>query len=142
LTRLPAAAYNPAVFIAGDSVALTIEGRPIRTVLLWLVWATVVSALIAGFLKGYHGAVSAVLGGAVNLVAGAAFGWVATRSSVRTAGETLRALIRAEASKLALIVLQLWLVLTHYQQIVPAAFFGTFVLTVVVFSMAILVRER
>jgi ATP synthase protein I len=128
--------------IAGDSVALRIERRPVRTVLLWLVWATVVSALIAGFWKGYHGAVSALLGGVINLVAGAAFGLVATRSSVRTAGETLRALFRAEASKIVLIVVQLWLVLTNYQQIVPAAFFGTFVLTVLVFSMAILVRER
>lgn len=123
-------------------MALFIEGRPIRTVLRWLVWATVVSALIAGFWQGYHGAASAVLGGLVNLVAGAMFGWVATRSSARTTGEILRALFRAEASKMALIILQLWLVLAHYEQIVPVAFFGTFILTVALFSMAILVRER
>lgn len=123
-------------------MALFIEGKPIRTVIRWLCWATVVSALVAGFWQGYHGAVSALLGGLVNLVAGAVFGWVATRSSVGTAGETLRALFRAEASKIALIVIQLWLVLAYYKQIVPAAFFGTFALTVVVFSMALFVRER
>lgn len=123
-------------------MALFIEGRPIRTALQWLLWATVGSALIAGFWRGYHGAVSALLGGAVNVTAGAAFGWVATRSSVTTTGETLRALFRAEASKIALIVIQLWLVLAHYQQVVPVAFFGTFILTVVLFSMAFFVRER
>lgn len=123
-------------------MALFIEGKPLRTVLRWLLWATVGSALIAGLWWGYHGAVSALLGGLVNFVAGATFSWVATRSSVRTTGETLRALFRAEAGKVALIIVQLWLILAHYKQIVPEAFFGTFVLTIVVFSMAVLVRER
>jgi ATP synthase protein I len=123
-------------------VALLIEGRPIRTVLRWLVYATVVSALIAGLWQGYHGAVSALLGGLINFTAGVAYGWVASRSSSRTAGETLRALFRAEASKIMLIVVQLWLVLGSYKQVVPAAFFGTFILTVVLFSMAFFVRER
>jgi ATP synthase protein I len=136
------ATYNPQVYFAGDSVALFIEGKPIRTVLRWLLWATVGSALIAGLWRGYHGAVSALLGGLVNFVAGAVFGWIATRSSVATTGETLRALFRAEAGKVALIVIQLWLVLAHYKQIVPAAFFGTFVLTVALFSMALFVREQ
>ena len=122
-------------------VALLIESRPIRTVLRWLVYATVVSALIAGLWQGYHGAVSALLGGVINFTAGVAYGWVASRSS-RTAGETLRALFRAEASKITLIVVQLWLVLGSYKQVVPAAFFGTFILTVVLFSMAFFVRER
>lgn len=123
-------------------VALLVEGRPIRTVLRWLVYATVVSALVAGFWQGYHGAVSALLGGFINLTAGAVFGWVATRDTNRTAGETLRALFRAEASKVLLIVAQLWLVLANYKQVVPAAFFGTFFLTVILFSMAFFVRER
>ena len=51
-------------------------------------------------------------------------------------------LFRAEAAKVALIVAQLWVVLVSYKQIVPAAFFGTFVLTVIFFSMAFFVRDR
>lgn len=123
-------------------MALFIEGRPIRTVLRWLIYATAVSALIAGFWQGYHGAVSALLGGFINLTAGAVFGWVASRDSDRTAGETLRALFRAETSKVILIVAQLWLVLASYKQVILAAFFGTFFLTVILFSMAFFVRER
>ena len=35
----------------------------------------------------------------------------------------------------------LWLVLSTYKDIVPAAFFTTFVITVMVFSAAIFVRD-
>ena len=42
----------------------------------------------------------------------------------------------AEGSKILVIILQLWLVLTTYKDLVPAAFFATFVITVLLFSMA------
>lgn len=123
-------------------VLFLVEGGPIRTVLRWQLYATAAMALTAAFAAGRHGALSALLGGVINVNASAIFGWVAKQSGKRTAGEILRALFRAEASKVALIVLQLWLVLTTYKQVVPAAFFGTFVLTVALFSMALFVRER
>lgn len=118
------------------------EGKPIRTVLRWQLYATAASMSIAAFSVGFHGALSALLGGLVNVVAGAVFGWVATRSPRKTAGEAMLAVFRAEALKVVLIVVQLWLVLAHYEEIVLAAFFGTFVLTVILFSMAIFVRNR
>ena len=79
---------------------------------------------------------------ALTLVAGAVFGLLATRGRKGTAGEALLGLIRAEAAKVALIVAQLWLVLSNYEALVPGPFFGTFVLTVIFFSMAIFVRDR
>lgn len=91
---------------------------------------------------GRHGAYSALVGGLINVLAGAVFGWVATRSRKGTAGEALLAFMRAEASKVALIVLQLWVVLVHYREIVLLPFFGTFILTVIFFSMAIFIRDR
>jgi ATP synthase protein I len=54
---------------------------------------------------------------------------------------SLLAMFRAEAGKILLIVGQMWLVLSLYKDVVPVAFFSAFVLTVVVFSMAILVRD-
>ena len=123
-------------------MALRIEGRPIRTVLKWQCYATAAIALIAGFLMGLPGALSALLGGLVNITAGAVFGVVATHSRKRTAGEALIAMMRAEAGKVALIVVQLWLVLTFVKPLMLAPFFGTFVLTVIFFSAAIFVRER
>jgi ATP synthase protein I len=98
--------------------------------------------LTAGLWMGRDGALSALFGGLINITAGAVFGWVATHSRKRTAGEALVALMRAEAGKVALIVIQLWLVLVHYKQLVLAPFFGTFILTVIFFSMAFFVRER
>ena len=121
---------------------LLIEGKPVRTVLRWQMYATAASMLLAGTWWGPHGALSAFLGGFVNVSAGFVFGVVATHSRKRTVGEALIALMRAEAGKVALIVVQLWAVLVNYKQLVPAPFFGTFVLTVIFFSMAIFVRER
>lgn len=118
------------------------EGKPIRTVLRWQLYATAASMSIAALIMGFHGALSALLGGLVNVVAGAVFGWVATRSKGKTAGESMLAVLRAEALKIAVIVVLLWLTLAYYKEIVVGAFFGTFVLTVILFSMAIFVRNR
>jgi ATP synthase protein I len=142
LTRACVTPYNPAVLLRVTRVALLIESRPIRTVLKWQLYATAASMLIAGFWLGFDGAKSALLGGLVNVTAGAVFGLVATHSRKRTAGEALIAMMRAEAGKVALIVVQLWLVLAYVKPLLLGPFFGTFVLTVIFFSMAILVRER
>ena len=114
----------------------------IRTVLRWMVYATFVAALIAWMGDGHHGAASALLGGLVNILAGAMFAWVAARGRTRTAGEILRTVIRAEAGKLALIICLLAVVFASYRQVVPVAFFGTFFLTLILFTTAILIRDR
>ena len=119
-----------------------IEGKPVRTVLRWQLYATAASMLTAGLWMGLHGALSAFLGGFINLSAGAVFGWVATRSRKSTAAEAMVGLMRAEAAKVALIVAQLWIVLASYRELALAPFFGTFVLTVIFFSMAFFVRDR
>lgn len=124
------------------SVALLIQGKPVRTVLKWQLYTTAALMLIAGFWWGPHGALSALLGGLINLTAGTVFGLVATHSSRRTLGDAMTALMRAEVGKVALIVAQLWIVLMYYKQLMLAPFFGTFIVTVICFSMAIFVRER
>jgi len=50
-------------------------------------------------------------------------------------------MFRAEGAKILLIIAGLWLSLSIYKEVVPVAFFAAFVITVVVFSMAILVRD-
>jgi ATP synthase protein I len=50
-------------------------------------------------------------------------------------------MFRAEAGKILAIIVQLWLVLSTYREVVYVAFFGAFVVTVIVFSMAILVGD-
>ena len=120
-----------------------LKTKPIRTVLRWQMIATVVAAAIAGAWVGWHGAVSALLGGFVNVTAGVAYALILGLGVTRTtgAGMSLVAMFRAEGVKILLIVAQLWLVLSLYKDVVPAAFFSAFALTVVIFSMAIAVRD-
>jgi ATP synthase protein I len=115
--------------------------RPIRSVLKWQAVATMSIAVIAGALAGVHGALSAVLGGIVNLSACVVYAVVLGWTKPATPGGTVVALLRAEACKILVIVLQLWLVLTTYRDVVLAAFFATFVVTVLLFRMALLVRD-
>lgn len=109
--------------------------------LRWQVIVTVALTLVAGLLWGRDGALSAVLGGGVNIVAGGIFGWRVSRREARTAAEALATMFRAEGIKILLIVAGLLTVLTQYKDVVHAAFFATFVITVGVFAAAIAVRE-
>ena len=109
--------------------------------LRWQVYVAVVLSLAAGWWAGMPGAISALLGGLINVTAGLVYAMMVSGSTAKSAGQTLRTLVRAEASKIALIVLQLWLVLTAYHDVVATAFFAAFVISVLVFPMALLVRD-
>lgn len=119
--------------------------KPFRTVLKWQLIATAMVAAIAGIVAGMHGAVSAALGGFINLAAGVVYalllGLGLGKSEVPSIGTSLTAMFRAEAGKILLIVVGLWAVLSVYREVVPVAFFSTFVLTVVIFSLAFFVRD-
>ena len=98
-------------------------------------------AVLSGLLAGANGALSALLGGVVNISAVVVYAVVLGVSNPSSAGATVAAMFRAEASKILVIILQLWLVLTTYKDVVPAAFFATFVITVLLFSMAFFDRD-
>ena len=115
--------------------------RPIRIVLRWQLIVTAALTLVAALLWGEHGAFSAFLGGAVNIVAGGAYGWRVSRREARTAGEALATMFRAEGIKVLLILAGLILVMANYRELVHVAFFATFVITVAVFAAAIAVRD-
>ena len=115
--------------------------RPIRTVLWWQAGATAVLALVGGLLAGVDGALSAALGGAVSIVAGWAAAVVAARGKAQSAGGVLVSALRAEAVKIGLIAFLLWVVLATYENVVAPALFGSFVVTVLIFTMAFFVRE-
>jgi ATP synthase protein I len=115
--------------------------RPIRIVLAWQLIVTGVLAAVSGLGWGYHAAMSAALGGMVNVVAGSGYAFMVSRSRAGTAGEALRGVFRAEAVKIMLILVLLPVVLTNYKDIVHVAFFSSFVITVMVFAAAIAVRD-
>lgn len=122
-----------------------LKTKPFRTVLKWQLIVMGAIAVIAGLWMGTQAMISAVLGGLVNVLAGVAYAFLLGLGqgarAVPDAGTTLVAMFRAEAAKIVVIVGGLWLVLSTYKDVVPAAFFTAFAITVIVFSMAFFVRD-
>ena len=122
-----------------------LKTKPIRTVLLWQLVATGAVAAIAGMWAGERGLISALLGGLVNFLAGVTYAFLLGlglgAKAVPDAGTSLVAMFRAEAGKILVIIGGLWLVLSIYRDVVPAAFFTAFAIALIVFSMAFFVRD-
>ena len=119
-----------------------IKSKPIRTVLGWQIIATAATVLFSGWLEGAHGALSAALGGAVGLVAGLGFAVMVQRGKDKSAGGTLVTALQAESVKIGLSVTLLWLVLKTYEDVIAPACVGSFVLSILIFSMAFFVRDN
>jgi len=120
---------------------LSIQSRPIRTVLGWQVVAGMGCAAIGGWLAGPHGAVSAGLGGGIGIVGGLTFAWLASRSRTDTADGLVFSALRAEALKVALFIVLLWLVLATYRHVVVPSLIGSFIVSTLIFTFAIFVRD-
>ena len=112
-----------------------------RIVMRWQLIATLAMVLILGLIWGFHGAASALLGGFVSIVSAAAFAAVISRNRGSTAGGVLVTAIKAETVKIVLMISLLWLVMTLYKDVVAVGFIGTFVLTVIIFGMALFVTD-
>lgn len=115
--------------------------RPIRIVLWWQIAATAALTLVAGFLAGVHGAVSAALGGAVSVCAGWASALVAMTGTADSAGGVLVNALKAEGIKFGVIVVLLALVLAAYAEVVVLALLGSFMVTILIFALAFFVRD-
>jgi ATP synthase protein I len=127
--------------VATPDSARSQPGFPVGRVAAWQLLATVANVAIAGGWAGLHGALSALLGGLVNITAGVVYAVVVGLGRSPTPGDTVRTMIRAEAAKITLIVLQLWLVLATYRDVVAAALIAAFVATVLVSTAAIVMRD-
>jgi ATP synthase protein I len=116
-------------------------GKPIVTVLGWQIAATAAMTLAAAMIAGEHGAASAAAGGAISIVAGLASALVASLGKGRSPGAILLSALHAEALKIGLALLLLWLVLVNYQEAAVGALVATFIVTMLIFSMAFFVRD-
>jgi len=125
-----------------ESAMLPRLSKPIRKVLFWQVAVTTAIAVVAAILLGAQGAVSAAAGGAISLIAGVASALVASGRAAKSAGGILVVALKAEAVKLGLALILLWLVLANYDDAVSGALLVSFVATMLVFSMALFVRDE
>jgi len=119
-----------------------LKSRPILTVLRWQALATLAIAAVAGLWAGFHAALSAALGGMVTLSSTVVYAFVLGLGPTASAGASIVTMLRAEGAKILVIILQLWLVLTTYKDVVLAAMFAAFAITVLLFSTALLARDN
>jgi ATP synthase protein I len=121
--------------------AAALLGKPIVTVLRWQIAATAAMTLAGAMMAGGHGAASSAAGGAISIVAGLASALVASLGKGKSAGAILLSALHAEALKIGLALLLLWLVLVNYQEAAVGALLATFIVTMLIFSMAFFVRD-
>ena len=113
-----------------------------RPVIGLQILCTAAACLLSAWLAGLHGAISAALGGSIGIIAGLAFVALAARSKPKSAGEALYAALRAEAVKVVLMIVLLWAVLATYKNVVAIGLIGTFIASVLVFTVAGWVRAK
>ena len=116
--------------------------RIFRPIIGLQVLCTAAASLLWAWLAGIHGAISAALGGSIGIIAGLAFVALAARSRSKSAGGALYAALRAEAVKVALMLLLLWIALATYRDVVAIGLIGSFIATVLIFTMSVWVREK
>lgn len=98
----------------------TTIGRAFKSAARWQIISTLVLAFAALILAGLHAAVSVLLGGSAALIGGYA-GVITTRNRGTSPGGILIALLKAEAIKVATIMLILLMVFKLYKGLVPLA---------------------
>lgn len=108
-------------------------------------WQLIFAVFISvgcGLWVGWHGALSGLLGVFISLVAGAVYKIIVTRHRGYSARAALRTALRAEAAKITVIVFSLWAVFTVYKDVNILIFIGSFIVAVLIFSMAAFVSNR
>jgi len=109
--------------------------------LVWQAVATGVVAALAGLLAGGNAAWSAVLGGAVNLLANAMYGLAYGLMRPTGPGGAVIAAVRAEASKILLVLMLLLAVVVLFRDLVLPAFLASFILTALLFRLVLIIRD-
>lgn len=118
-----------------------LHSRPIRMVLRWQGFVTLGLAVAGGLVSGRHGTLSAALGGMVGILAAVGFAIVGSLGSNRDVGRALLQVIRAEAVKILLIVVLLWLVLKLYKDAQIVWFIGSFLASALILSVVPVLSE-
>ena len=75
------------------------------------------------------------------IAANLAYVFTVSLSAPRTVSATIQTLFRAEAVKVALIVLGLWLVLTGYREVVALPLVATLIVAVLLWPVALLYKD-
>ncbi len=117
---------------------ISLKNPNIVRMLYWQLGITVGFAVIAGFISGEHGAVSAILGGLTNVFASLIYVFVANFGLRHSNGTGLWSILRAEIVKLVFIAIQLGVIIKFYEALVIPALFTTFLVTLLAWRAVLL----
>ena len=109
--------------------------------LCWQALASLACALVAALWSGGNAAWSAAMGGGVTVASTVAYALMLGAGEKSSAVASVSTMLRAEAVKIVVVFVGLWLALTRFQGVVPLALFVSFVITVLLFRVAFLVRN-
>jgi len=109
--------------------------------LLWQALAVVAFAAAGGAWAGGDGALSGALGAAINLVANITYALMGGIFRPSTVSEALFVLLRAEGFKIGLTLVLLILVLKLYRDLAAGPFILAFVVTTLMFGIALRARN-
>jgi ATP synthase protein I len=99
-------------------------------------------AILAGIVAGGAGSLSAVLGGGIGLLGVWVFALLSRRRASGVGStNAVRVALRAEAAKVVVIVLSLWLAFAIYRDMVVLAFFGAFMVSILLSGVAFVVSD-
>lgn len=105
---------------SGLATGSTDSNKVFKKMLQWQVIATLIVAVMAGIISGAHAGFSALIGGAC-VVIGAYFASKIAQRSSKEAATVLVNLLKAEAVKIVIIVVLLFIAFKVYKQLVPFA---------------------
>ena len=137
---MQATAIPPTQTAGQNATTRSVQATALRRAMRLQMLLTVVFAALCGYLVGAHGVVSALLGGAISVVAAAVFSWMLGRHT-RASGslqltDTLVTMLKAEAAKIATIIALLLLTFVVYKEVAALALIATFIITTIVFAAA------
>ncbi|WMJ08763.1 ATP synthase subunit I [Nitrosomonas sp. sh817] len=118
-----------------------IKNRPLKIVLRIQLLVTLIAASVFWIMTDLHGGISALLGGLISVITTAAYAVMVSQHSGFTAGAALRTALRAEAVKIILTIGFLWVVFKCYESVNAFVFIGTFILIVLIYSLALLIAD-
>jgi len=121
---------------------VSLQNPAVVRMLYWQLGVTAGFAVIAGFISGEHGAVSAILGGLTNVFASLIYVFVANFGLIHSTGAGLWPILRAEIVKLVFIAVQLGVIIKFYDALVIPALFITFLVTLLAWRAALFTRAN
>ncbi len=89
-----------------------------------------------------HAAMSAMLGGLISVMPSAAYAMIVSHHKGYAAGDTIRTALRAEAVKIILTIMLLWIAFRFYVDVNAIALVATFIMVVLTYSAALFVSEE